>query len=202
MALANFIFSLFVLFTVVVKENSLIKFNTDITILVQSKADHYLDTLFSWVSTIGRIEVSLVFLLIFLFIIKKQQRAPVILLFGVMHAIEVFLKFSIQHAGPPFQFYRYQVGENLLDSYTIPGFSYPSGYAARVTFILMTLLYTVIGSKNLSFMKKNIIISLLALFFIAVFISKIYLGEHWVSDIIGGILLGLTFAILAHVLYN
>ena len=200
LSFANFIFSLFVLFTIVVKESSLLKFNTDVTMLVQSKADHYLDTLFSWVSTIGRIEVSLVFLLILLFIIKKQHRITVVLLFGMMQGIEVFCKLSIQQKGPPFQFYRHQIEGSLLDSYIAPGYSYPSGHAMRVTVIAFIILYTVIKSEKLSFIQKNIIVSSILPIVILLFISKIYLGEHWISDIVGGILLGLTFNLFGYTL--
>jgi membrane-associated phospholipid phosphatase len=52
-------------------------------------------------------------------------------------------------------------------------------------------------SKRLSRRQKWFVISILAFYDIAMLVSRIYLGEHWLSDIIGGSILGISMGLFA-----
>ena len=81
------------------------------------------------------------------------------------------------------------------------GYSFPSGHAmVSMAFygFLIYLIYKNIKNKYL----KTILIIILSLLIIAIGISRIYLGVHYVSDIIGGFLISISYLILYIKLIN
>ena len=66
------------------------------------------------------------------------------------------------------------------------GYSLPSGHAMASLAFYGLIIYLVYKSVNLSKKVKTILISLLTLLIILIGISRIYLGVHYVSDVIAG----------------
>jgi len=130
---------------------------------------------------------------------KLRWKALIIpLLFGALVLGELYGKSVVHHPSPPF-FMIKNPTTVFPQFYVNEQYSYPSGHTARATFFgfviysLLTIRYSLIKRK-----KQNILAALVIIGFICmVAIGKIYLGHHWLSDVIGGGLLGAAISLLA-----
>ncbi len=85
------------------------------------------------------------------------------------------------------------IGQQLLSDY-----SFPSGHTFGATVFYGLLLYYVSSSK-LDKQKKTILSIFLSLFVVAIAMSRIVLGVHYVTDILGGFFLGVV--VLSFLIY-
>jgi membrane-associated phospholipid phosphatase len=99
----------------------------------------------------------------------------------VLSAIAFGLKFILPHPGPPLELQR--PGLNLGVSVPQP-FSFPSGHTTRTTFIAATVL------------RRAPVAA--AVLIVAMMTALVYLGDHWTSDVLGGLCLGWAGAEVAH----
>lgn len=130
---------------------------------------------------------------------KKTINLRVLLipvLFGLLVFGEIYGKSVVHHPSPPF--FMIKNPTTIFPKYYInEAYSYPSGHDARAVFIscviyfLLTMNYLLRDKR-----KKLLIISGLTGYVLLVSISRIYLGHHWLSDVIGGGFLGGSFGII------
>lgn len=176
-----------------VKGGGLKGFDFDMTVRIQSKVPIRLDPYFSFLSLLGSFEPTALILAIILFLRKKILGILVFATFCFMHVVELVGKAFLDHPPTPFMFHRYALNFLFPTSYVQPGGSYPSGHAMRAAFLSILLIY-IIGRTKLSKEMKIGISVLTIAAFLLMSISRISLGEHWTSDVIGGSILGSAFA--------
>jgi len=117
----------------------------------------------------------------------KALFIPLALVFIV--CIEVFGKSIVHHPSPPFSMIKHPT-TIFPANYVNEQFSYPSGHTARAVFLALILFSTIQQYNNIT-MKKRLFIGLgLGIYVTLVSVSRVYLGHHWFSDVVAGILLG------------
>jgi undecaprenyl-diphosphatase len=161
---------------------------------IQKITPYWIDDLLAWFSVIGNFEIIFIPFII-LVILFKQNRSRFFIFFtfflGLL--IEVISKYFFYHPGPPIRYFRNNLHILLPTSRVILNYSYPSGHSFRFTFIFIILAYYLIFIKKCS---KTLAYTLGLLLLIILF-SRVSLGEHWLSDVLGGGLLGASFAFLS-----
>lgn len=78
--------------------------------------------------------------------------------------------------------------------------SFPSGHVTATVALLGTL--TVVIGDHAGWAARVVSIASAVLAAVAVGLTRLYLGVHWATDILGGLLLGAAAALVAHILYR
>ncbi len=152
-------------------------FDENINICFQSIGTPFLDKIFKAITTAGS-EPAYIFLasLIFWCFSKKTGiRAMYVILFSAFAAI--FLKNLFGMPRPPE--YLHKIEEN--------GFGFPSGHAQVSSGFW--------GYLGLS-IKNNRLILAGAIAILSVSLSRIYLGVHYLGDVVGGVIFGISVAFI------
>lgn len=136
-----------------------------------------------------------IFLLVRLRVSKKSIFIVSLIGIGLSFTVvgEVYGKVFVRHTPPPF--FMLKNPSVTYPTYHITEInSYPSGHAARVVYLAAIWWYS-ISILFSGFLAKKRHVHMFLIFFCVVWvalvcIAKVYLGHHWLSDILGGAALG------------
>lgn len=174
----------------------------DTMVKLQDHISRRFDGVFSYFSLLASVEVTVGFCLVlaFLSVLRRQWLAILGWLLIIPASFgEIFGKLVLFHPGPPVFFHRSLLPTSLPSFYVHTDFSYPSGHMARTVFIVTIFaLMAVFSSKNI--LPRFTILCLLLLLVFLMGLTRVYLGEHWLSDVVGGGLLGLAAGFFASIL--
>ena len=75
------------------------------------------------------------------------------------------------------------------------GFSFPSGHATAAAIFFTLLIYLFVPKIKSMFWKKTLIATSFSLIILSAF-SRVYLGVHWLSDVVAGVGFGVLWTVI------
>jgi len=182
---------LFIILTIIVSINKIPSFDTQIQSFFLNIRNDNLTKIITFITNIGSAS-SLITLSLLILINIKNKKYPISI---IINLISVFLisqlaKIIITRPRP--------IEINLIEA---SGYSYPSGHTMVSMAYFGFLAYLAsIHIKNK--ILKNITITILITIPTLIGLSRIYLGVHYPSDVLAGILLSIIYLTIFINLYN
>lgn len=179
-----------------VATGAFLRFDTAVTAFLQGLISRQLDIPLSFLSLIGSFEITAAILLVIAWVVFRKQKIIFysLIFFGVILIFEFIGKLFLYHPGPPSAFFRYTLPFSFPTAYVQTGYSFPSGHVSRTAFLVVIMGFlTNRYSKRFPLILNTLYLILLA----TMVISRIYLGEHWASDTLGGLFLGAATGLFA-----
>lgn len=185
----------FALTTILVRADLLRSLDFDLTVRIQQNVPVRLDEYLIWFGTIAKFQVIVPLLVLILLVMRRWLLVVTSLgLLFIGHLLEIVGKEILFQPPPPFMFYRHPTEFVFPELHVFDVSSYPSGHSMRITFAVISLGAVIWMSPRLpQIVKLGLAAALSGVAFLTMF-SRVSLGEHWMSDVLGGAFLGLMIA--------
>ena len=178
----------FVILAIFVGNNPVNDFDIGISRFVQQFHNPVLDKVMIWISAFGNISIavaSVVITTLLFFIFKYKREALFVLAISLTGLITLSLKFLFSRPRPTNEYV------TLIETYK--NHSFPSGHTLSYVVFFGFIIFLMRQLKSIPSYLRNIISAFSYFMFIVGPISRIYLGAHWFTDIVGGLLIGLLY---------
>lgn len=183
--LASVMLIAFIQIVVSLSKNSIFVFDNfcydQLSLLISDKMTFFVKMITSFGSAFALVGIAL---LIMLFFKNKRYGILVGINLIVVFLFNLLLKFIFARPRP--------IDINLIEE---SGYSFPSGHAMVSTAFYGFLIYLILKSK-LSKLTKIIYSVLLTILIVFICITRVYLGVHYASDVLGGFLIAIFYTIL------
>jgi membrane-associated phospholipid phosphatase len=150
----------------------------------------------SILSLVGSIEITAPIFAALLLLSRPAVRVRLIILFALVALLELQGKTMIAQPVVPDELLRYVFTFGTPTGGIGTAFSFPSGHSARTSF-LIAMGIALVAQSNASPARKRVLIALLLVVAAAMLVSRVYIGDHWMTDVIGGALIGVGLALFA-----
>ena len=167
---------------------------TEIIKILQKHGSFGLDVFFGVFSYLASFIGFVFVFFIFLYLNKKYALFYLFCYFFIMF-INSIIKELVGRPRP------YQIDNQIINIIGEMGKSFPSWHMASITIIMIFLLFYIF--KHSKTKTTKILFTIFAILFeIIVAISRMYLGQHYISDIVAGVLLAFLFVFIITIIYN
>jgi len=191
-----FLLTLFIVLALSVQQQLWVSLDWSVLYALQATLPRGIDVPSSLLSLLGSAEITALIFLAIVWFARTEQRLPLLGAFGLVAVLELGGKLLIAQPETPDELLRYAFRAGMPSGTLSTGFSFPSGHMARTTFIVIILMQMISTSRWNAVSRK---LGYATLIIIAglMFLSRIYLADHWLSDVLGGAVLGGACAVLA-----
>jgi membrane-associated phospholipid phosphatase len=163
---------------------------------IQEDQNILLDTFMKAFSWLGTVYVAGTVVLAFtvIFLIFKYVREGLFILSCILSgAVSYVLKMIIDRPRPTMDFVRI-VEETHYQSF-------PSGHVLFYTVFFGSLVIIALSSKLLKISLKIFVVAVCLAMVVLGAVSRIYLGAHWFTDVLGGFIVGVLFLMVTGSIY-
>lgn len=176
--------------------------NSNFSIIINASHNNFLDQFFKYITFLGDGRFVFLIALIYLFANKKYGISILISLIINTILIQVLKRVVFSNRFRPSFYFKNLIEDgswNMIDGVELyEKFSFPSGHTALIFCLCMSICI---------FMKKKYFPLLLVLLAYIVGLSRIYLSQHFLIDVLAGALIGslipiLTFKYIEPLLFN
>ena len=173
---------LFIILSLLVVTNKTLTIDTKFHVFILNIRNDNLNTIFEYLTNLASATLLLAISIILLITMKNKKHSLYILLNLVLAFFSNELAKSIFNRSRP-------IGINLIDE---TGLSYPSGHS-MVGLCFYGFITYLLYKKSKKKSQKIILICSIILISLTIGFSRIYLGVHYLTDVIGGFLLAIIY---------